>query len=93
MKKLLLSTLLLLAAATSVLAETVQVTVKGMVCSFCAQGLDKKFRAEPAVEDVKVSLKEKTIRLQLKDGATLSNDAITKIVLDAGYNVQAIDRK
>jgi copper chaperone CopZ len=70
----------------------VQVRVKGMVCSFCAQGLDKKFRAVPAVEDVKVTLSDKIIRLKLKSGEALADDTIKKIVKDAGYNVESIQR-
>jgi len=93
MKKLfLLSFVLFVTTASAALAETVDITVKGMVCSFCAQGLDKKFRAEPAVADVTVALKEKNIHLKLKDGATLADAAIEKLVKDAGYNVHAIRR-
>ena len=37
-------------------AQKVDVTVGGMVCSFCAQGITKKFKARPEVEAVKVTL-------------------------------------
>ena len=84
-------TLAPLAAADTFEAD-VNVKVKGMVCSFCAQGLDKKFRGHPAVEDVDVTIKAKEIRLQLKDGQTLTDEEIRTMVKDAGYNVDSIKR-
>jgi copper chaperone CopZ len=97
MKSLIAVSLLFLLTTGVFAAETaagapVQVKVKGMVCAFCAQGLDKKFRAQPAVEDVKVSLGDKLIKLTLKEGQTLDDAAIRKIVQDAGYNIESIKR-
>lgn len=74
-------------------ARHVEIRVKGMVCSFCAQGLDKKFRAQPEVENVNVTLKDKLIRLTIKDGQDMTDDRIQKLVEDAGYNVDVISRK
>lgn len=75
-----------------VLAEEVQVSVKGMVCAFCAQSLKKKFSAEPAVSAVDVSLDTKLILLKLKPEPKLSDESITKTIQDAGYNVGKIKR-
>lgn len=46
----------------------IKVSVKGMVCGVCAQGIEKKFKAEPAVQKVEVSLENKLVTLDLKDG-------------------------
>lgn len=93
MKKLFLLSLVGMLAGSVVWAgEKVNVKVKGMVCSFCAQGLDKKFKAEPAVEKVNVSLKDKLIQVELKNNQQLSDESIKKIVHDAGYNVHSITR-
>ena len=93
MKKLsFLSLAAVLVVSVGWAGEKVNVKVKGMVCSFCAQGLDKKFKAEPAVEKVSVSLKDKAIRLELKDGQALDDEKIKKLVQDAGYNVHSISR-
>jgi mercuric ion binding protein len=72
--------------------ETVSVKVKGMVCSFCAQGLDKKFSEKPAVETVAVSLEKKTVDLVFKNGQTMTDEEIKKTILDSGYNVKSIER-
>lgn len=91
MKKF-LAGMLLLGASAAYAAETINVGVKGMVCSFCAHGLTKKFGAEPAVEKVDVSLEKRNIRLDLKEGRDLTDDKIKEIVKDAGYNITRIER-
>lgn len=94
MKKILLIGFLLFGFSFTVLAgETVHIKVKGMVCSFCAQGITKKFKAGPSVGSVKVSLKDKWVDLKLKDGAVLDDKEIQKIINDAGYNVEEIRRE
>lgn len=92
MKRLFLS-LVFLAATVAQAAETINVGVNGMVCSFCAQGLTKKFLEEPAVESVDVSLKKKNVRVTLKEGETLSDQTIKDVVGWAGYTVSKIERK
>ncbi len=89
----LLAAVLLTSTSTFAAGQEVTVAVKGMVCGFCAQGIQKKFSAEPSVEKVDVSLGEKRVKLSLKDGQTLSDDVIMKTLSDSGYNVEKIDRK
>lgn len=72
--------------------KEITIDVKGMVCSLCAQGIEKKLSAEPAVETVKVSLKNKQVTLVLKDGKELSDRQIKQILKDAGYSVSEIIR-
>jgi copper chaperone CopZ len=83
--KNLLIVLSLFASLRAFAGEEIQVGVKGMVCAFCAQGIEKKFKAEPSVEKVKVSLENKLVKLNLKDGQKLSKDRITEILKDSGY--------
>jgi copper chaperone CopZ len=73
----------------SALATETTVNVKGMVCSMCAQGIEKKFKAA-GVEKVHVNLDEKVVHLSGKD---LTDDEITKLITEAGYNVAGIERK
>ncbi len=74
-------------------AKEIKVSVKGMVCGFCAQGITKKFKAEPAVDSVIVSLEKKTVVLQTKDGKNLGDQQIKDILTDAGYNIESIQRQ
>lgn len=73
-------------------ARTVDVHVNGMVCSFCGQGIKKKFGARPEIDKVDVSLKDKIVKLNLKNGADIGDDEIRSILKDSGYQVEKIER-
>ena len=49
-----ISTFLLLLLSTIGQAETIEVTVNGLVCGFCAQGIEKRLRQFPATADAPV---------------------------------------
>lgn len=77
---------------SSVMAEEVAVTVKGLVCSFCAQGIKKTFSKRPDVADTKVDLEKKLVTLSLRDGSRITDDEIERSITDAGYSVIKIER-
>lgn len=77
----------------AVFAETAKVTVKGMVCAFCAQGIKKKFGENPNVQSTEVNLDKKVVDLEFKKEKTLSDEEIKKLITEAGYNVVKIERK
>ena len=91
--RIVFAALLLLASATSAHAETILATVKGMVCAFCATGIEKTFEKHAAVKDVKVDLEAKLLTVHTKDGATIDDATIKKLVTNAGYNVSDIKRQ
>lgn len=80
---------------TSALVSAAQITVnvQGMVCSFCAQGIEKKFKADPAVSTVKVDLKKKVVLLTTREGQTLDEATIRKNIVDSGFNVTSVEYK
>ena len=84
---------LLLFLPASAWAESVTITVKGMVCSFCAQGIKKTFGKESAVESVKVDLEQKVVSLKFRSGSTIADERLESLITDAGYNVEKIERK
>jgi len=73
--------------------EQLNVKVKGMVCSFCSQGITKKFKEQSAVKDVNVNLDNHLVTMNLNDGAQLDDVTVTKILKDSGYSVEKIERK
>jgi mercuric ion binding protein len=86
-----LATILLAATATST-AATIQVTVNGLVCAFCAQGIEKKLRKFPATAEVVVNLEHRLVAVALKDGQDISDADLRKALTDAGYTVKSIER-
>ena len=81
--------------ATQAFAEEpadIDIKVKGMVCSFCVQGIEKTFTGESSVEDVKVNLDESLVSIWLKEDQKLDDARIKALVEDSGYNVAEIKR-
>lgn len=76
---------ILMFSSFSFAGDEIKVGVKGMVCAFCAQGIEKKFKAQKEVQDVQVNLENKFVKLKFKDGEKLANDKISEILKDAGY--------
>ena len=92
MKKLIVGMLTALVASSPALAtQSVKAKVNGMVCAFCAQGIEKKLRALSETSDVYVNLAQKIVAVQMKEGATLSPDVVREVVKDAGYEIATIE--
>ena len=94
MKKLLLTTIVLsalLSNAAFAATQTIKANVNGMVCAFCAQGIEKKMRALTQTKDVYVNLKQRIVAVELKEGQTLSNETVKDLIKDAGYDVTSIE--
>lgn len=94
MKKFTLITFgLLIATQAFATGKEISATVNGMVCGFCAQGITKKFSAEPAVEKIDVSLEKKIVTIKLKEGKELDDKTVQDLLKDSGYTVESIARK
>jgi copper chaperone CopZ len=83
---------LALSAATVSTAATIEMDVNGLVCAFCAQGIEKKLRAFPATSDVVVSLEERLVAVSTKEGQDIPDDELRRALTDAGYTVNGIRR-
>ena len=93
MKKYLLAIILSLVLTAAVSAETIRTTVNGMVCAFCATGIEKTFRKQPEVATVQVDLPKKTVTITTKPGKTLSDGKIKEVVTYSGYTMGKIVRQ
>ena len=91
MNKLVISLALALATWCSFAATSIKATVNGMVCAFCAQGIEKRISSMPATKAVYVDLKRKTVAIEAKEGQTLDGNAITAEITDAGYDVVKLE--
>ena len=76
-------------AATS--ATSVKVRVNGMVCAFCAQGIEKRLSKLPATQSVFVDLKQRVVAVEAKEGQTLDAKTVSAEIVDAGYDVVKIE--
>jgi cation transport ATPase len=80
----------LAAGSAQAAVQTIKAEVNGMVCAFCAQGIEKKMRSLTQTKDVYVNLKQKLVAVEIKEGQTLSPDTVKDLVKDAGYDVTSI---
>ena len=91
MKKFLL--VLLMTITSNVFAgEKIDITVKGMVCSFCSQGITKKF-TEEGVKSVNVDLGKHLVSIELNEGQKITKEKIELLLKDSGYGVEKIESK
>ena len=73
-------------------AGTIEMKVYGLVCGFCAQGIEKTLRKNPATADVIVSLENKLVAVATHEGQDISDADLTQALTDSGYDVKAITR-
>jgi copper chaperone CopZ len=92
MRQILLTFVIMAGLTGSGLAETITTSVKGMVCAFCATGIEKTFRKQPEVATVKVDLAKKRVVITTKPGKTLSDAKIKEVVTYSGYTMGNIAR-
>jgi copper chaperone CopZ len=93
MKKYLLTIVVIFGLTAAVSADTIKATVNGMVCGFCATGIEKTFKAQPEVKTVDVDLQNKLVTIQTKPGQKLDDAKIKKLLGNAGYSVVAVARQ
>ncbi len=72
---------------------SVVLKTRGMVCSFCVQGVEKKLLALKGVRKVEVLLKTNAVNVWLHDGVSVSDSEFKAAVEAAGYNVNEVIRK
>lgn len=94
MNRIVLS-ILLLAASFAAAAEsprTLRMEVNGLVCAFCAHGIQKALSKHAAAGEVFVDLEDRLVAVELKGGGDIGDDEINRAMTDAGYTVVSIAR-
>src|SRR5688572_20420728 len=81
-----------LLAMSGAYAATIEMTVNGLVCGFCAQGIEKTLRRNAATDDVFVSLENRLVAIATKPDTDIADEVLRKALQDAGYDVKAIAR-
>jgi len=72
-------------------AESAKATVNGMVCAFCAQGIEKRLSSLPATKAVFVDLRKKIVAVEAREGQSLDLAAIRHEITEAGYDVVKLE--
>jgi copper chaperone CopZ len=69
------------------------ITVDGMVCSFCVQGVERTMRRIDGVADVALSLESKTISLWMKPDGTVEDAFLRDQIKASGFDARDIVRE
>lgn len=72
--------------------NVIDVRVNGLVCDFCARALEKVFGRRDDVLGIDVDLNNGKVSIAMKDGFSIDNDTLTKLIMDSGYNVVEINK-
>jgi cation transport ATPase len=92
MKNILIILCCLLASPIVSAATSIKAEVNGMVCAFCAKGIEKKLNAMPEGQGAFVDLKRRIVVLELKPKQDVPLEAFTQVIKDAGYAVNKVEK-
>ena len=93
MKKNLVAFALIVLIPSLAIAEKITVSVTGMVCAFCAQGIKKTVLKIPGVTGVEPELKTQSVIITTDAKTTLSDEQVETVIADAGYSTVKIERQ
>jgi len=71
-------------------AQQIIVRVDGASCPFCAFGLEKRLGHLEGVANVKIEMKAGKAIIALREGATVSEEALRQAVEEAGFTPREI---
>lgn len=72
-------------------AATQKIEVLGMVCAYCAQGIEKSLKSLSEVKDVYINLEKFFVLVESKNDLGIDEKTLKTIIVDAGYTVQKIE--
>ena len=71
---------------------SVTLRVDGMVCPFCAYGLEKRLRQLPALDETLIQVSDGLVQIRVKEGEQLTDEAVEDAVKRAGFSLREIHR-
>ena len=92
MKKIIVLIFCMLISPNLIAATSIKAEVNGMVCAFCAKGIEKKLNAMPEAKGAFVNLKRRIVVLELKDNQDVPIERFTIVIEEAGYSVSKVDK-
>jgi hypothetical protein len=72
--------------------EPIVADVLGVVCDFCAMAMNKIFSKREEVAAIYVDLDTKALSLVLAPGASMSDQTIADLAIEAGYRIAEVRR-
>lgn len=92
MRRLVLSSAVVLFAMPA-LADVITVKTDGLVCAYCAQGIEELFYEQDEVKSVKVDVDKALTIITTNGNADLSDEKVAQLIDSAGYKARSITRR
>ena len=89
MKKLIVIVALCFSANSHALTQKIEVL--GMVCAFCAQGIEKSFESVKNVKAIFVNLEDYFVAIESNDENGIDENFIRTVITESGYDVKKIE--
>ncbi len=70
----------------------VNIDVNGLVCDFCARAVEKVFSKRKEVLAIDVDLDNGKIVIAMKNGKSIDDATLTKLITDSGYDVVKVNK-
>ena len=70
-----------------------EASIKGMVCAFCVDNIQKVFKKHKEVKDIHIDLDTKLLTLVFKEGQNMADKKIKQLIKSSGYDVVSIVKK
>ena len=71
---------------------TVRLKVDGMVCPFCAYGLEKRLEEIPSIDEVLIRISDGLVQIRTKKNLELTDEALKDAVKKSGFALKEIER-
>ena len=71
---------------------SVRLKVDGMVCPFCAYGLEKRLKEIKSIDEVLIRVSDGLIQIRTKEDQELTDEALREAVKKSGFSLTEIER-
>lgn len=91
MKKYIVILLFIVTVPAFVWADVYTLTVDGMVCDFCVQGIEKKLNKnfkDQKIQNIKVDLDAKKVTFEADK---VDEEKLKELIKSSGYTLKAVD--
>ena len=82
----------LLAPSEVLTGASVRLKVDGMVCPFCAYGLEKRLEEIASIDAVLIRISDGLVQIRTMEDQELTDEALTDAVKKSGFSLTEIER-
>ena len=81
-----------LAPSEVLTGATVRLKVNGMVCPFCAYGLEKRLQEIARIDAVLIRISDVLVQIRTKEDQELTDEVLADVVKKSGFSLIEIER-